>query len=290
MRRLAASILLLSVAACTTAPEIATAPPAAVERRVPPGMQWLYGSGEAAAASLQAYDDFRDHVLAAVRERPARGVILVSGTTLETADFVPCGDKPLAVMLDVDETAIQNLGYEFHEAFHGPSGREALRRWHRTGGAQHVLPMPGAASALRAIRDAGVTVLFNSNRDVESAASTAAVLNGAGLGPVRHGETLFLRGDVAPGSGKDPRRAAAAERFCVVAMAGDQLGDFSDLFNERSLGVARRRHLAAGEPFAGLWGNGWFMLSNPVYGPGLRGDFDDIFPVDRRWSDPEGGN
>jgi predicted secreted acid phosphatase len=73
-------------------------------------------------------------------------------------------------------------------------------------------------------------------------------------------------------------------------MAGDQLGDFSDLFNIRGLTVPMRRRAATGAPFADLWGNGWFVLSNPVYGSGLRGTIDDVFPADRRWSDPQGGN
>ncbi|HST36630.1 MAG TPA: acid phosphatase, partial [Allosphingosinicella sp.] len=102
--------------------------------------------------------------------------------------------------------------------------------------------------------------------------------------------TLFLQGDVAPGSAKDPRRAEIASRYCVIAMAGDQLGDFSDLFNARSLAVPDRRRYATTQPFASLWGGGWFILSNPVYGPGLRGTFDDVFPAERRWSDPQGGN
>ena len=76
----------------------------------------------------------------------------------------------------------------------------------------------------------------------------------------------------------------------MIAMAGDQLGDFSDLFNADGLGVRPRREAAGSGAFARLWGNGWFMLSNPVYGPSIRGNFDDVFPADRRWSDPQGGN
>jgi predicted secreted acid phosphatase len=68
-------------------------------------------------------------------------------------------------------------------------------------------------------------------------------------------------------------------------MAGDQLGDFSDLFNARALTVPERRRLATSGAVANLWGNGWFMLANPVYGSGLRGTIDDIFPADRRWPD-----
>jgi 5'-nucleotidase (lipoprotein e(P4) family) len=248
-------------------------------------MQWLYGSGEAAATSIATYRAFRDHVLAAAGRRPRDSVVLAADATLERPSFVPCGRKPIAVLLDVDETVLQNLGYEFDEARAGRSYDEGVwDRWERTGAAQ-VRPIPGAVTALRAIRDAGVTVIFNSNRKAANASATETALVGAGLGPARHGETLWLAGDTPGGSAKDPRRAAIATRWCVVAMAGDQLGDFSDLFNARDLPVRQRREAAAREPYARFWGNGWFMLANPVYGPSLRGGFDDVFPSEVRWTD-----
>jgi len=292
MKRALPLLAAVALAGCATArapsPTLQAAAP--VAPRVPPGMQWLYGSGESGASSIQAYHAFRDHVLAAARSRPRDSVVLAEGSTLESPRFVPCGDRPLAVILDVDETAIQNLGYEYDEAVRGRSyDAEIWNRWEQTG-AGAVLPMPGAATALRALRGARVMVIFNSNRLAANAAATEAALNGAGLGPARHGETLYLKGDLAPGSAKDPRRAAVAARYCVIAMAGDQLGDFSDLFNVRGLGVPARRRAATTAPFASLWGKGWFMLSNPVYGPGIEGDFDDVFPAERRWSDPQGGN
>lgn len=256
------------------------------EPRVPATMQWLYGSGEGGAASIQAYHAFRDYVVAAAQSRPARSVVLAEGSTLDSPRFASCGDRPLAVVLDVDETAIQNLGYEYDEALHRRTfDAERWNRWEQTG-AEAVAPMPGAVTALNDVREAGVKVIFNSNRRAANATHTEIALNNAGLGPARHRDTLFLQGDFAPGSGKDPRRAAIAERYCVIAMAGDQLGDFSDLFNARTVGVPERRRAATSGPFAALWGYGWFLLSNPVYGPGLRGTFNDVFPADRRWSDP----
>jgi len=263
----------------------------AQEPRVPSGMQWLYGSGEGAATSIQAYHAFRDYVVAAARHRPRDSVVLADGATLAAPRFLPCGRRPLAVVLDADETVLQNLGYEYDDASHPgrPYDQERWNRWERTG-ANAVAPIPGAVTALRAIRRAGVTVIFNSNRLAAAAAENEAALNGAGLGPARHGSTLWLQGDAAPGSAKDPRRAAISARYCVIAMAGDQLGDFSDLFNARGLSVSDRRRAAATGPLAGLWGNGWFVLSNPVYGSGLRGTIDEVFPADRRWADPQQGN
>ena len=263
-------ILLSALALLAAAASAQPAPVAVQAPDVPAGMQWLYGSGEGAAASIEAYRAFETYVLAKARSRPRSSVILADGATLERPSFVPCGRKPLAVVLDADETALQNLGLEYAIAAHRDADSKLLGRWQDAPRAQ-VAPMPGAVTALRTIRARGVMVIFNSNRDAAKAAETAATMANAGLGPVRHGETLFLRGDAGGDSGKDGRRSAIAKRWCVVAMAGDQLGDFSDRFNARDLPVAERRRLAAARPLASLWGNGWFLLSNPVYGPGLRG-------------------
>jgi len=144
--------------------------------------------------------------------------------------------------------------------------------------------VPGAAEALAAARREGITVVFNSNRSIATAAQTQAALEAAGLGPAVLGDTLWLKEGE---SGKDARRWKIAERYCVVAMAGDQLGDFSDLFNASALSVRARRNSAGETMISQLWGAGWFMLPNPVYGTGLKGGLDDVFPADKRWTDPQ---
>ena len=264
---------------------------------VPPGMQWLYGSGEGGAISVQAYRAFRDYVLAVARHRPSQTVVLAPDATLAAPTFYSCVGRPLAVVLDVDETALLNLGFEYDDANHPgrPYDQQRWNQWERTGAAA-VAPVPGAAAALAAIRRAGVTVIFNSNRLAEYAPQTEAALNGAGLGPVHHGptqtrgRTLYLRGDVAPGSTKDPRRETIVSYYCVIAMAGDQLGDFTDLFNADGVGVAARRAAATAEPLARMWGHGWFVLPNPVYGTGIHGTIDEVFPANRRWTPIQGGH
>ena len=219
-------------------------------------------------------------------DRRADSVVLAEGATLESPAFVPCGNKPVAVVLDVDETALLNLGYEYDDATnHRGSDSTRFPRWEQTG-VEKVAPVPGAVTALRALRDADIKVIFNSNRSAENARFTEAAINGAGIGPASHGDTLFLKGDAGGGSGKDPRRALIASRYCVVAMAGDQFGDFTDLLNAPALSVPERRRAASGGRIASMWGNGWFVLPNPVYGPSIRGSFDDVFPADKRWTDP----
>ncbi len=278
-----AALLLLS--ACTTAPQTVPAPVPPAPTSPPAGMQYLYGSGEAAAASIQAYRALTDYVLENRGGNPEDSVVLASGATLAAPGFVRCGDRPPAVVFDVDETVLLNLGYEYQDAASGkPYDQARWERWEQTGAAR-VAPVPGAVEALAALRKAGVTVIFNTNRSAANAAWTVDALRRAGLGTPVHGQTLFLAGDDADGSKKDGRRATIAAKYCVIAMAGDQLGDFTDLFAAIP-GVAARRAAAASPPVAKLWGHGWFVLPNPVYGSGLRGGFDDIFPADKRWSDP----
>jgi 5'-nucleotidase (lipoprotein e(P4) family) len=251
------------------------------------GIQYLYGSAEAAALTRQTWRMLADYVDEQAASGTHRGVVLTPDSTLTSPHFVPCGDKPPAIVLDVDETSILNLGAEYDDlvANRRSFDEDAWDRWEKTGAA-YVAPTPGAKEALDRLRDHGVTVIFNSNRAAVNAAGAEAALNAAGLGPARHGETLFLSGDDDKGSFKDGRRQTIAARYCVLAMAGDQLGDFSDLFTTEPNGVAARRATVAYSGIADMWGNGWFVMPNPVYGSALQGGPDDIFPKDKQWRDP----
>lgn len=257
----------------------------------PKTYQWLHGSGEAAVLQQQAYREMARFVLAqqAARGqgRAVEGAVLAPDGTPEAPRWVPCGAKPSAVVLDIDETSILNTGANYDSARRGDPPFDPTRwsAWEKDG-TRFVEPLPGAPDALRAIRAAGVTPIFISNRSRSYADQASAALAISGLGRATHGQTLFLQGDVAPGSGKDPRRARVAATWCVLAMAGDQLGDFSDTFNDKALSVPARRQRAQAPGVAAKWGGGWFLMPNPVYGPGVAGSFDDLFPAGLRWPGP----
>ena len=251
------------------------------------GIQYLYGSAEAAALTRQTWRMLADFVDEQVASGTHRGVVLTPDSSLTNPHFIPCGVKPPAIVLDVDETSILNLGAEYDDliANRRVFDADVWDRWEKSGAA-YVAPTPGAKETLDRLRDHGVTVIFNSNRAVMNAAGAEAALNAAGLGPARHGETLFLSGDDANGSLKDGRRQLIAAKFCVLAMAGDQLVDFSDLFKTEPNGIAARRATVAYSGIVDMWGAGWFVMPNPVYGSGVQGGPDDIFPKDKQWRDP----
>lgn len=258
--------------------------------KVPPGMQYLYGSAEAAAQQRQTYLELANFLIAKSSDKavghPVKSVVLAPGATLDHPVFEQCGDKPLAVVLDADETAILNYGFEGDQVLQGGAyDQQRWNDWERTGQGK-VVPVPGVVDALEVARQANVTVIINSNRLAANADAATDALAQAGLGAFKHLDTLWLQGDAGGGSAKDARRWAISARYCVVAMVGDQLGDFTDLFNAPGLTLDRRRDALGMPDFEILWGQGWFMLPNPVYGTALKGDFGAVFPVGTRWTDP----
>ncbi len=292
-------ILLSSIAflaACQTAPpapdvtekvivkviETAETPAAPTQ-----GQQWLYGSAEARIALKQEWNAIASYVEAKAASRPNASVVLAPGATSEAADFLACdADQPLAAVFDADETLIWNLGSMGYFAREGvdfdPVTWDA---WEKTGAGKAVA-IPGVKEAFRRIRDAGVEIIVNTNRSNTNIQGSADTLKSAGLGEFAHGRTLYLRGDAPGGSGKDGRRYMISDNYCVIALAGDQLGDIADLFNDKALTPPERKALTAAPAFDPMWGNGWFILPNPVYGPSIAGTMEEVFPPETDWAPP----
>lgn len=245
--------------------------------------QWLYGSAEGSVAARQAFGALTDYALRTARHRPRWSVVLAQGSSPVAngpASFVRCGAKPLAAVFDADETLVWNIPPRRDNVLHndGKFDPKVWNAWERTG-AGYATPIPGAIEAFAALRRAGITPIVNTNRSLDNPDGALATLTAAGLGSFVLGRTLFLqRGH----EGKDGRRATIASRYCVIAMAGDQLGDFSDAFNAADLSPSQRRLAATAGPASRLWGRGWFLLPNPTYGPWQgKLKFKDVYGTDQ---------
>ena len=217
-------------------------------------------SAESAAASLQAYQSLWAYVERQVAARQAgeavRSVVLAEGATLDAPRYVPCDAKPFAILFDLDESAVGS----------DPDAR--FRRWVGDG-SDEVSAVPGAVEGVDALRREGVQAIFTSARRPSGNNAAAAMLGKLGFGEFVPGKTLILRGGEPPISGDQVRRTVAAS-YCVVAIVGDALGDFSDTFDA---GDATRRPAAATETMvAPLWGAGWFLLPNPVRSTATTGE------------------
>ena len=278
----------LSLMGCAATPQATTPPPPSAATpaeavKPPVTLQYLYGSAEAAIAVRATNTRIADYGLARIKQRPADSVILAAGATMDAPSFEPCGNKPFAAVFDADETLIWNLGPMRWFAQQGVAFDPKIwDQWEKTG-AGKAFAMPGTVEMIGKLRAAGITVIANTNRSATNAKGSEDTLRAAGLGDFKHGETLFLMGDDATGSSKDMRRATIAAKYCVIILAGDQLGDFSQQFNVRDLPAATRTALATGPTAAALWDKGWFLFPNPVYGPWEKLGWDDTFPSDKNW-------
>jgi 5'-nucleotidase (lipoprotein e(P4) family) len=272
-----------NAATVTTAPTPPSAAAPAEAAKPPVALQYLYGSAEAAIAVRATNARIADYAAARIKQRPTDSVILAAGATMDAPRFEPCGNKPFAAVFDADETLIWNLGPMRYFAEKGTAFDPKIwDQWEKTGAGKAVA-MPGTVEMLARLRAAGITVVANTNRSAANARGSEDTLRAAGLGDFKHGETLFLMGDDASGSSKDARRATIASRYCVIILAGDQLGDFSQQFNVKDLTAAQRMALATSVGATALWDKGWFLFPNSVYGPWEKLGWDDIFPSDKNW-------
>lgn len=170
---------------------------------------------------------------------------------------------PPAVIVDVDETVLDNSPFEARMVRDNATfNADAWTAWVRQASAQ---PLPGALEYAKFAAAHGVTVFYISNRDVAQAKSTLANLAAKGF-PLTP-EAVLNRGAATPGcvqsasADKGCRRRLVAQHYRVLALIGDQLGDFIDGADADN--ASRAQRIA---PYRDWFGERWFVLPNPVYG------------------------
>lgn len=183
---------------------------------------------------------------------------------------------PPAVVLDVDETVLDNAAYQARLIEDGGVfERASWSAWVEEAAAPAV---PGVLAFTQAAADLGVTVIYLTNRRGSGEAATRRNLEALGFPVHDDFDAVLTRGDLTrtgepefDTSEKGPRREHVAERFRVLQLFGDNLGDF---LSDVETSPEERDELA--EPYAEWWGSRWFMLPNPQYGSweGALFDFD----------------
>ena len=185
----------------------------------------------AALNSNHPYLPMARHVLEQAERRAAgqsvRGAVLVEKVSLIEPRAIECGNKPLALLIDLDpapgDTIIEGQ----------PAGFGAL---------------------LQVLRDAGIAIGWISQR-------TPALLE-SDISALRSGPVPAFRDDdiqlpAASHHAKQDRRIGLAASHCVLAIAGDRRADFDILFDYlRDPDYAIRLE---------AWmDRGWFLLPYPA--------------------------
>lgn len=171
---------------------------------------------------------------------------------------LPKADRkmPRAIVVDIDETVLDNspaqaLGIKTNTPYN-------TKDWHAWVDMKKAKAIPGAVEFLNYAVSKGVKIFYISNRDEEQKLAVMANLKSVGFAEISD-ENVMLR---TTESAKAPRRAVVSAKYRIVLLCGDNLDDFSELFEKKS--VAER--FAAADQFKENWGRRFIMLPNAMYG------------------------
>lgn len=174
----------------------------------------------------------------------------------------PFADLPAAVILDIDETVLDNSPYE---ALLVRTGKEydefSWRQWCLKEAAR---PLAGALEFVQFAAGHGVTVFYLTNRAVDLGPATLENLRKAGFPAPRErflGLGTVVEGCEMVGTDKGCRRRLIGRDHRILMQFGDQIVDFVDVAANTPEG--RRNEMA---PYAAWIGERWWVLPNPTYG------------------------
>lgn len=164
--------------------------------------------------------------------------------------------RPRAIVVDIDETVLDNSPAQAYAIKNNTAFN--LKDWYAWGEMRKAKALPGAVDFLNFAVSKGVKIFYISNRDEVQKQATIDNLKSVGFTDIS-AENVLLRTE---GSGKEPRRKQVSDKYRIVLLIGDNLDDFADVFERKS--VADRS--AAVDNMKDIWGKRFIVLPNAMYG------------------------
>lgn len=183
------------------------------------------------------------------------------------------GDKPLAVVTDVDDTVLHSLGYWGHLVQRNMDFFDDAI-WDRWVESNRVTATPGALEFLEFCAANNVEVFYITSRDQgENTVELAlANLRAVGFPFVDQEHVTVLR----ESSNKETRQDALMDQFNVLTFLGDNLNDFRRKYYIRSDVDAR---IALMTQDKDMFGREYVIFPNPTDGQWLAAIFGESEPV-----------
>lgn len=163
--------------------------------------------------------------------------------------------KPLAVVVDIDETVLDNSPYQAQGILENFGYPVKWADWVNAAKAETV---PAALAFLQYAGSKGVEVFYITNRKEMFRAVTLKNLTDKGF-PYADDAHLLMRTE---SNGKESRRQLVSANFDIACLVGDNLGDFSDIFDTADANA----RADSTEKHRSDFGHTWIMLPNPSYG------------------------
>jgi 5'-nucleotidase (lipoprotein e(P4) family) len=197
---------------------------------------WFQRSAEYRALCYQAYN------LAELRVKE-----YLAGTDHE---------KPAAVIFDIDETLLDNSPQEALNILDGKTF--SPERWKVWSDLASAAAVPGGLDFCRFLAVNDIQVIYISNRLTTEAEATLLNLQKWNF-PFADQKHLYLKSDT---SGKELRRNMVEKQYRVILLVGDNLSDFDQVFEDRTLDFGFKTVDSLRNDF----GKKFIVLPNPMYG------------------------
>ena len=204
---------------------------------------------EFAANNIQTYTNAKDALLKGLED---------SSWTAALEQVNNFQDKSPAIILDVDETVLDNSNFQARTILSGLSYPNGWAEWVNESNAGAV---EGVYDFLHFADKKGVKIYYLTNRLESFREATKKNILKLGL-PFEDDSVLLMRSEENLRDKTDRRKKIANENR-VVLIIGDQLTDFIST-KEAYVFHTERKKLA--KKYSDLWGTKWFLVTNPTYG------------------------
>ncbi len=195
---------------------------------------WFQSAGEVKALSYQAFNIAKLQLDADLRNK---------------------SNKRRAIVVDVDETIVDNSPYQAKNILENKTYNSDS--WGKWVSKAKAAAMPGSVEFLQYADNKGVEIFYITNRKVRGFDATYKNLVDLGF-PVKKGN-MFLRNK---DRSKKERRSKVLKEHRIVLLMGDNLGDFSEIFEDKS--IKDRDKAVENNRFE--FGKKFIVLPNPMYG------------------------
>ena len=169
-------------------------------------------------------------------------------------------NKPPAIILDIDETVLNNIPFQARSIINGQSYPIGWLEWMLEESSDAVA---GVSDFLEYAQSKGIKIFYITNRIAVAEDATRNNIKKLGLPLDTDRDVLLMKNENGWTSDKVSRRQLVAKDYRILLLIGDQLGDFLPL-DETTLELDSRKNLA--DTYDYMWGSKWFMITNPMYG------------------------
>ncbi|MET4081471.1 5'-nucleotidase (lipoprotein e(P4) family) [Pedobacter sp. UYP30] len=175
--------------------------------------------------------------------------------SLKEALWADTSKLPNCVVVDIDETVLDNSAFQGHEIKKGLSYTSA--DWAEWTSLAQADTVAGALAFIKFAASKNIETFYVSNRNQKDYAATLKNLQEFGFPFADDAHLMVSTGS----SNKELRRQTIAKNYNILLLCGDNLSDFSNIFYRE--GKDTKEQVDQNQA---LFGNKFILLPNPMYG------------------------